>query len=180
MFYFRNRHHHWWTPIRRCEIEKYSSVPTWPVKMFARSQKYRIFGYSNIEFINKSAKEYQKLSLPKGRRFHVQFVLRQSNQSETLWYRSRVAVLRCFGWTNAVCWPLICERFIIMFQNVQIFFCLRRADLLSCFINELDIRFFFLLSRFINKLDIRRTFQLPVKMFARGRKNIFQFRFALL
>ena len=61
--------------LRRCEIEKYSSVPTWPVKMFARSQKYRIFGYSNIEFINKSAKTLNNFSLSKERRFRVQIVL---------------------------------------------------------------------------------------------------------
>ena len=86
---------------------------------------------------------------------------------EDLWY---------FGWTNAVCWRLICERY--HYVSCSDFFCLRRADLLSCFINELDIRLFLLLSRFTNKLGIRRTFQMPVKMFARGRKNIFQFRFA--
>ena len=63
-------------------------------------------------------------------------------------------------------------------RHHQILFRLRRADLLWYFIHELDIRFVSLLLCFINKLDIRRTFRLPVKMFARGRNNTFQFRFA--
>ena len=49
--------------------------------------------------------------------------------------------------------------------------------LLSLFILVLDIRFF-LLSLFILVLDIRRTYQMPVKVFARIRYNIFQLRAA--
>ena len=160
--------------VRRCEIEKYSSVSTWPVKMFARSQKYRIFGYSNIEFINKSAKESQQffavqraaISCPNcslGNQINIKLcgIVRED--------------LQCFGWTNSVCWSLICERY----------HCVSCSDFSACggptYFHVLLMNSIFvcsLLSRFTNKLGIRRTFQMPVKMFARGRKNIFQFRFA--
>ena len=142
------------------------------VRSLAKISNIRIFEYRVL--LIKVQRNLKKFRHPKGGHFMSNLFLgNQINLKvcgvvrEDLWY---------FGWTNAVCWRLICERY--HYVSCSDFFCLQQADLLSCFINELDIRLFLLLSRFINKLDIRRTFQMPVKMFARGRKNIFQFRFA--
>ena len=45
------------------------------------------------------------------------------------------------------------------------------------FLNSISVLIFYF-AYFIHELDIRRTFQLPVKKFARRRKNINQFRIA--
>ena len=128
--------------LRQTAIEKYCSVPTWPVKMFARSQNIRKFGYSDIEFINKSATEIPIFFA----------AVRADELFFILFLRAREPILWVFF------------RFSKMSKKIR----LRRANLLSCFIHELNIRCFSLLLRFIHKLDIRRTFLLPVKMFARG------------
>ena len=51
-------------------------------------------------------------------------------------------------------------------------------EMLLSFLNSISV-FIFYFAYFIHELDIRRTFRLPVKKFARWRKNINQFRIAL-